>query len=274
MQQTDPHIKAQALLKLVYLQMLGYEMSEAAFAVVEVMSQTWFGHKRIGYLAAAQMFGPKTDVILLTTHLFRKAFTQALSNTGDSLDGAQYETGSAITCLASICTPDLAMDLLSDLYSMMNSSKPYVRKKATLVLYRVFRMWPKALRLSFDRLRARLSDDDPSVVCAAVSVVVELARKNPKNYLALAPTFYKILTKSQNNWVLIKVVKLLGNLVTLEPRLAKKLATPLSDTIESTVSCGGAASRGAALTASRRAPSRCSTSASTRFSTRKSLRAA
>ena len=46
------------------------------------------------------------------------------------------------------------------------------------------------------------------VVAAAVYVLCELARTNPKNYVALAPTFFQILTTSTNNWVLIKIVKL------------------------------------------------------------------
>ena len=41
--------------------------------------------------------------------------------------------------------------------------------------------------------------------------ICELAAKNPKNYLSLAPQFYTILTTSTNNWVLIKVVKLVKN---------------------------------------------------------------
>ena len=43
---------------------------------------------------------------------------------------------------------------------------------------------------------------------AVVSVVCELARKNPKNYLSLAPQLFKILTTSSNNWMLIKIIKL------------------------------------------------------------------
>ena len=41
--------------KLTYLQMIGYNISWAAFSIVEVMSQTRFAHKRIGYLAANQV---------------------------------------------------------------------------------------------------------------------------------------------------------------------------------------------------------------------------
>jgi hypothetical protein len=47
-------------------------------------------------------------------------------------------------------------------------------------------------------------------VSAAVNVICELARKNPKNYLSLAPQLYKLLTTSSNNWMLIKIIKLVG----------------------------------------------------------------
>ena len=48
----------------------------------------------------------------------------------------------------------------------------------------------------------------PGVQSAAVSVVCELARRNPRNYLSLAPIFFKLMTSSTNNWMLIKVIKL------------------------------------------------------------------
>jgi len=49
------------------------------------------------------------------------------------------------------------------------------------------------------------------VQSAAVNVICELARKNPKNYLSLAPLFFKLMTSSTNNWVLIKIIKLVNN---------------------------------------------------------------
>lgn len=54
--------------------MMGYDMSWASFAVVEVMSSSRFAHKRIGYLAACQTFTETTDVVLLTTNLLKKEF--------------------------------------------------------------------------------------------------------------------------------------------------------------------------------------------------------
>ena len=56
---TDVHLKAEAVRKITYLQMLGYDISWASFAIVEVMSQPRFSHKRIGFLAANQVFNPR-----------------------------------------------------------------------------------------------------------------------------------------------------------------------------------------------------------------------
>jgi len=224
---TDAFLKAEAVRKLTYLQMIGYNISWAAFAIIEVMSQPRFGHRRIGYLAANQSFDENTDVILLTTNLFKKEFTGASNPT-------QYEVGIAINSLANIATRDLARDCISDMVLLMNHNRPYLRKKSVLCMYKLYVKYPQGLRLTFDQLKERLDDSDPSVVSTAVNVICELANKNPRNYLALAPKFFKLLTTSSNNWMLIKVVKLLGSLVSEEPRLARKLLEPLQTIIQNT----------------------------------------
>ena len=217
--------KANAVLKLTYLQMLGYDMSWASFNVVEVMVCQRFGVKRIGYLAASQSFNEGTDVLMLATNLIRKDFSTK----------NMYEAGMALNCVSNVCTPDLARDLAADTVSMLSNSKPYVRKRAVLALYRIFLNFPDSLRPAFPRLRERLEDSDPSVVCAAVCVLCELARKNPRNYLPLASVFFDLLnSQSYNNWMLIKIIKLFGVLTPLEPRLARLLVQPMHNLITST----------------------------------------
>jgi AP-3 complex subunit delta-1 len=169
-------------------------------------------------------------VILLTTNLFKKEF----NNVGRLAGGGQYEIGLAINCLANIATSDLARDCLGDMVALMSHSNPYIRKKAVLGMYKLYVKYPQGLRLTFEKLKERLDDEDSSVVSTAVNVICELANKNPKNYLAMAPKFFRLLTTSSNNWMLIKVVKLLGSLVKEEPRLARKLLDPLSTIIQST----------------------------------------
>jgi AP-3 complex subunit delta-1 len=175
-------------------------------------------------LAATQSFHDGTDVLMLTTNLIRK----------DLSSQNMYESGTALSGLSCFLTPDLARDLFNEIMTLMNSNKPFLRKKAVLIMYKVFLKYPDGLRPAFPRLKEKLDDPDPSVQAAAVNVICELARKNPKNYLSLAPIFFKLMTVSSNNWVLIKIIKLFGALTPLEPRLGKKLIEPLTNLINST----------------------------------------
>ncbi len=101
-------------------------------------------------------------------------------------------------------------------------------------MFKLYVRYPQGLRLSFEKLKERLDDNESSVVSTAVNVICELANQNPRNYLSMAPQFFRLLTTSSNNWMLIKVVKLLGSLVSEEPRLARKLLDPLVNIIQST----------------------------------------
>ncbi|VDM55858.1 unnamed protein product [Angiostrongylus costaricensis] len=208
LRQDSAYVKANAIEKLAYLQMLGYDISWAAFNIIEVMASTKYTEKRIGYLAASQCFHDSTEVLMLTTNLIRKDL--------NSFGGPVLfrHPGSE-----------------KDFILQLSSSRPYTRKRAVLLLYKIFLKYPEALRPTFQRLKEKLEDPDPGVQSAAVNVICELARKNPKNYLTLAPMFFKLMTTSSNNWMLIKIIKLFGALVPLEPRLGKKLLEPLTNLI-------------------------------------------
>ncbi|CAH2099889.1 unnamed protein product [Euphydryas editha] len=224
LRQDNIGVKANAVAKLTYLQMLGYDISWAIFNIIEVMSSNKFTYKRIGYLAASQSFHADSELLMLTTNMIRK----------DLNAQNQYEAGLALSGLSCFISHDLARDLANDIMTLMSSTKPYLRMKAVLMMYKVFLRYPEALRPAFPKLKEKLEDPDPGVQSAAVNVVCELARKNPKNYLSLAPVFFKLMTTSTNNWMLIKIIKLFGALTPLEPRLGKKLIEPLTNLIHST----------------------------------------
>lgn len=216
--------KSMAILKLAYLTMFGYDMSWSTFAIVEVMSHGRFSVKRPGYLASSMSFTDTTDVGLLTINLFKKDFG------GKS----QYETGMAISCLSSICTPEISRDIITDLVAMLSSSRAYLRKKTVLCLYRVFLKDPTALRTFFPKLKERLADEDQGVLTASVNTFLELARKNAKNYLSLVPQLYHILVNTTNNWCSIKLMKLFQLLCPHEPRLPARLVEPLTNLLNTT----------------------------------------
>ncbi len=210
---------------LLQLQMMGHSIAFASFYITEVMSSPVFASKRIGYLAAAQSFSPMTDVLLLTTNQFKKDLT----------NGKVQDCSQALTCLGKLITEDLGRDLEHDITVLLNSPRPYIRKKALLVLYKLILVHPDTLSVVSTKFREMLGDSDPSVVCAAVTVTCELAKASPKNFLSLAPILYQLLTNpASNNWMLIKIVKLMGVLTPLEPRLGRKLVEPLVSLMRTT----------------------------------------
>lgn len=74
-------------------------------------------------------------------------------------------------------------------------------------MHKVFLNYPESLKPSFSRIKDKLDDSDLGVQAAAVSVICELAQKNPKNYLFLAPVLFKLFGIANNNWTLIKTIK-------------------------------------------------------------------
>lgn len=135
---------------------------------------------------------------MLTTNMIRK----------DLNSQVMYDAGCSMSGLACFVSADLSRDLANDVMILLSSTKPYLRKKAVLLMYKVFLKYPDALKPAFPRLKEKLEDPDPGVQSAAVNVICELARKNPRNYLPLAPVFFKLMTNSTNNWMLIKIIKL------------------------------------------------------------------
>ncbi|KAI5481703.1 AP-3 complex subunit delta-1 [Pseudohyphozyma bogoriensis] len=243
----DIEIKAAAVLKLVYLEMLGHSISFASFAIVECMSSTKYHIKSIGYLAASQCFDKETEVAVLVVNLVKKDLlsppTPLFSTSPSSLTVAHLL--STLSAVSLLLTPSLARDLAPELISMLAHSRAQVRKQTMLVMWRVVKAWPGVVELSsgreergqdpwVERLRERLADDDVGVVSATVNLICELARKDPRTYLPLAPELFGLLTASTNNWMLIKIIKLFAVLTPEEPRLVKKLVPPLTELIETT----------------------------------------
>ncbi len=97
------------------------------------------------------------------------------------------------------------MALLDNVVKCLTHSKAIIRKKAIVVLYKLYCQFPSALADTFDRLKDRLGDDDPAVVAVTVSVIGELSRSRASNYLPLVRVFFEMMSRSTNNWLLIKV---------------------------------------------------------------------
>ena len=222
----DMDQKATALLKLVYLEMFGHDMSWASFNVLEVMSSPKYVQKRVGYLAAVQSFRPDTEVLMLAENLLKKDLNSADKNM----------MSLPLIAIPHVVNPSMANSLLTDILPRLSHSNPAIRKKTIVTLYRLALVYPETLRPAWPKIKERIldEDEDPSVTAAVVNVVCELGWRRPQDFLPLAPRLFELLTQGGNNWMAIKIIKLFSTLTPLEPRLVKKLLPPLTSIIKTT----------------------------------------
>jgi AP-3 complex subunit delta-1 len=115
-----------------------------------------------------------------------------------------------IATLPHVITPSLALSTLADLLPRLNHSHANIRKKTLVTLYRLALVYPEALRAAWPKIKDRLMDpqEDPSVTAAIVNVVCELGWRRPHDFLPLAPRLFELLVDGGNNWMAIKLIKL------------------------------------------------------------------
>ena len=115
-----------------------------------------------------------------------------------------------LVTLPHIITSSLALSLLSDLLPRLSHSDSNVRKKTVAALYRLALVYPDTLRSAWTKIKDLLMDEeeDSSVTAAVVNVVCELGWRRPRDFLALAPRLFDLLVDGGNNWMAIKIIKL------------------------------------------------------------------
>jgi AP-3 complex subunit delta-1 len=82
-------------------------------------------------------------------------------------------------------------------------------------------------------LSDRLKDSDPSVKMTAISTIYEITKIDQTLFVVTIPVVYQLLCEVNNNWVLIKIIKLLTEFCSVEPRLKIKLRPKFHDLLES-----------------------------------------
>lgn len=104
----------------------------------------------------------------------------------------------------------MASSLILDLLPRLSHSNPMIRKKTIVTLYRLALVYPETLRPAWPKIKERLLDDkeDSSVTAAIVNVVCELGFRRPRDFLPLAPRLFELLVDGSNNWMAIKIIKL------------------------------------------------------------------
>lgn len=69
----------------------------------------------------------------------------------------------------------------------MSSTKPYLRMKAVLMMYKVFLRYPEALRPAFPKLKEKLEDPDPGLGPISTLIILSQLTLDSKQVFNLRP---------------------------------------------------------------------------------------
>ena len=140
----------------------------------------------------------------------RKLRPNAADFAKDLTSGTSATVSLPLIAIPHVINQPMANSLLSDLLPRLNHSHPSIRKKTIVTLFRLALVFPETLRPAWPKIKERLLDDneDPSVTAAIVNVVCELGWRRPQDFLPLAPRLFELLVEGNNNWMGIKIIKL------------------------------------------------------------------
>ena len=75
-----------------------------------------------------------------------------------------YVAGLALTAAANVCSEALARDIFTDVLQRMNSTDPFLKKKACLCMVRVLSKVPELMEDMIKSLPTLLGDEDHGVL--------------------------------------------------------------------------------------------------------------
>jgi len=171
-----PYDRKKYVWKLVYVNMLGYDVDFGHMEMIALVSSATYAEKLVGYLATALMLRNTDEQITLVV----QAIKNDLQSTQDPIQSL------ALCAIANIGGKELAETVAPDVQRILFSRSifPIVRKKAALCLLRLTRISRDLLppEDNAKKLITLLEDKNLGVVLSVVTLLLGLAERDAAPY--------------------------------------------------------------------------------------------
>jgi len=182
----DPETRHRNVAKLLYIHMLGYPTHFGQMECLKLIASPAYPDKRIGYLGLMLLLDERQEVLMLATHSLKSDLNHA----------NQFVVGLALCAVANISSVEIARDASTEVQKLLNSSNPYLRKKAALAAVRVIRKVPEAVENFVPRVKSLLTERNHGVLLTAVTLIVCMCETEPATidvFRKLVPSLVRIL---------------------------------------------------------------------------------
>ncbi|XP_014680274.1 PREDICTED: AP-4 complex subunit epsilon-1-like [Priapulus caudatus] len=177
------------VMKMIYCEMLGYQVPFAYIHAVNLAQKGTLNNKRIGYLAASLCFDEDNELALLLVNTIQR----------DMSSTNVLEVCMALNACTYFISADLAPLILPIVQDKLKHEKAVVRKKAVLALGSFQKQNPSLLLHLQPNFRQAMGDKDTRVMEATLSVYHRLAQDDPTKFKDLVPALCHILDQVLDN---------------------------------------------------------------------------
>lgn len=225
----------EALVRMMYAEMLGHDASFGHIHAVNMTQQTTLVSKRVGYLAAAVCLHAGHELTTLMVNTMRRDLTS--SN--------HVEVCASLIAIPKLINAETMPALFQSVVAALEHPQEVVRKKAVMVLHRFYQVQPSSLAGLSEKLRRVLCDTDPAVMGASLCILHDMAEADPASHKDLVPSFVSILKQITEHrlpssfdyhrmpapWIQIKLLKLLALLGASDQRASEGMYEVLYDVL-------------------------------------------
>ncbi|KAH7815901.1 Adaptor protein complex 4 (AP-4), epsilon subunit [Monocercomonoides exilis] len=178
------------LLRMIYCEMLGYDVSAFHIAAIKMTQQNNLYNKYAGYNAVSLLLHEDHELMIMVLNSYRK----------DLLEKTHFlAIVSALTSVCRVITQDAISVLKPFIPDLLVFQMPLVRRKCAIFVHRIFLKSPDDLPNVIEITKTLICDVDPSVMAATLPLCTDITRRNVGLFRNSVETFKKIYTQVLEN---------------------------------------------------------------------------
>ncbi|KAL2901088.1 AP-4 complex subunit epsilon [Bienertia sinuspersici] len=223
------------IIRLVYVEMLGHDASFGYIHAVKMTHDDNILLKRTGYLAVTLFLNEDHDLIILIVNTIQK----------DLKSDNYLVVSAALNAVCRLINEETIPAVLPQVVDLLNHPKDAVKKKAVMALHRFYQQSPSSVSHLVSNFRKKLSDNDPSVMGAALCPLYDLIMIDANSYKDLVGSFVSILKQVAERrlpksydyhqmpapFIQIRLLKILALLGSGDKHASEQMYTVLGDLI-------------------------------------------
>ena len=168
--ETAQKLAVRSMTKCMAMSLLGYQTEFIHMTCISLLASQNFTQKRLAYLGICMLLDEKSDILLLSSNVIKK----------DLVSNNKYIVAAALNTIGEIGTPDMCRDTCPEIIKCLNSTNPYIKKKAALALSKVVKSCPELIDTVQQNLATIFEDKNHGVLLAGLALAEQVFKAEPK----------------------------------------------------------------------------------------------